>query len=116
MSNPFKATAVAAATAATLTLAGPLSPAAPLVAGAAHAQAGGVVSNRKAYRLQRAGTPGGRYCAFYKGRNEYDVFPLAKRISKRACFQTASACQSWFYRVQTAYPQARLRKPCRRAG
>ena len=103
-------------------LAGPLAPLVPGSAGgfvgatAAHAQAGGETNLRRINRLQRAGSRGGAYCAFYKGRNSYDSFPLAQRFQKRACFQSASACKSWFYKVQTAFPIQQLRKPCRRVG
>ena len=109
----------ASLTAGAFMLALPLAPALPgglAGASAAHAQAGGETNLRRIYRLQRAGSRSGRYCAFYKGRNNYDSFPLAQRFQKRACFQTASACKSWFYRVQTAFPQQQLRKPCRRVG
>ena len=109
-----------AASLAVAMVASPLAPGGPLAgfAGAApaHAQAGGETNLRRISRLRRAGVRGGRYCAFYKGRNTYDTFPLAQSFQRRACFTTANACRSWFYKVQTAFPIQRLRKPCRRVG
>ena len=88
--------------------------AAPLVAsGTALAQ--GATDNRKIYKLQRAGSRRGAVCAYYKGRNDFDEFPLAKRFAKRACFQSAAQCRNWLYKVQTAFPRASLTKRCGRA-
>ena len=116
----MKTAPLAASLAVAALLAAPLAPAGPVAAlvGAApaNAQAGGETNTRRISRLLRAGTPGGRFCAFYKGRNTFDEFPLAQSFQRRACFTTASACKAWFYKVQTAFPIQRLRKPCRRVG
>ena len=74
------ATLASIAVAGALTVAAPLSPVSSLAVSPAHA--GGETNLRKIHRLQRAGARRGAYCAFYKGRNTFDEFPLAQSFSQ----------------------------------